>query len=318
VLAAASLAGAAADLSGSTITTEPAAPIEREEAVYRLRLSNRGDADAVPTFLRLRLPRTGFFVDASGADDLAFEAADRLLTGSVELPAGATREVEIRLVVAEGSAGDSLAASLQMNAFAAGIEEWIHSTVPIDARPNTSGVVVGPVRVTEAGLAVLAFLVGYAVLLVAFRGRGARPLFALVAAAGFLAYFGVMAALDWRTLEEWPESACTILDRRTSRAEKGNDARLQIETLALRYAVEGETRVSTGLDTGMQRLPRFDVGEDDPFPVGATVPCWTDPEDPARVIVRRGFGAAYLFALFPLPVLAWGWILLRARLGAVP
>jgi hypothetical protein len=145
VLAAASLAGAAADLSGSTITTEPAVAIERELVVCRLRLSNRGDADAVPTYLRLRLPRTGFFVAASGADDLAFEAADRVLTGSVELPAGATRDVEVRLLVADGAAGDSLAASLQMNAFSAGIEEWIHSTVPIDSRPETSGVVVGPV-----------------------------------------------------------------------------------------------------------------------------------------------------------------------------
>jgi hypothetical protein len=122
-----------------------------------------------------------------------------------------------------------------------------------------------------------------------------------------------MAALDRRTLAEWPESECTVLDRRTSRAEKAVETRRQIELLALRYAVDGETRVSTGLDTGMQRLPTFDDRERDPYPVGATIPCWTDPDDPARVIVRRGFGAAYLFALFPLPVLAWGWILLRAQ-----
>lgn len=317
ILLAASFAGAAADLSGSAITTEPAAPIERDVVVYRIRLENRGDVDAVPTFLRFRLPGAALFVGAGGAQAIELEEVDRVVTGSVELPAGATREVEVRVVVPDGAAGQSLGASLQLQSFSAGIEEWIHSTVAIDSRPSTGGAVVGPVRMTAAGFAVLAFVAGYVVLLVAFRGRGARPLFALVSAIGFLAYFAAMAALDARTLGEWPESECTVLDRRTSPIGKGGKRR-ELELLALRYVADGETRFSTGLDTGMQRPPTFESGGEAPYPIGAKIPCWTDPDDPARVIVRRGFGAAYLFALFPIPVLAWAWFLLRARLGGVP
>ena len=313
-LVAASIALAAADLSGSTIATDPPAPVERDVVVYRIRLENRGDADAVPTFLRFRLPGAALFVGAGGAEATRLEEIDRVVAGSVELPAGATRDVEVRVVVPNGAAGQSLGASLQLQRFSAGIEEWIHSTVAIDARPSTSGAVVGPLRVTAAGFAVLAFLAGYVVLLVVFRGRGARPLFALVSALGFLAYFGAMAALDGRTLGEWPESECTVLDRRTSPIGKEGKRR-ELELLALRYAAAGETWISTGLDTGMQRLPTFEPGAGEPYAIGATIPCWTDPDDPARVIVRRGFGAAYLFALFPLPVLAWGWFLLRARLA---
>lgn len=42
------------------------------------------------------------------------------------------------------------------------------------------------------------------------------------------------------------------------------------------------------------------------FVVGSSHPCWYDPRDPRTVLLARGPGGAYLFALFPLPVLALG------------
>jgi hypothetical protein len=44
------------------------------------------------------------------------------------------------------------------------------------------------------------------------------------------------------------------------------------------------------------------------------VPCWYNPADPLDVVVRNGFGGAYLFALFPLPIAVFGLFRVRAML----
>jgi hypothetical protein len=73
--------------------------------------------------------------------------------------------------------------------------------------------------------------------------------------------------------------------------------------LALRYQARGVETISTGYDTGMRHRPEKELER---WAVGAAVPCWFDPEEPRDVVVVRGFGAAYLFALLPLPVFLFG------------
>ena len=84
--------------------------------------------------------------------------------------------------------------------------------------------------------------------------------------------------------------------------------------LALRYAADGREVISTGYSTGSRlSIGRGEstVGEAAQFKIGAEVPCWFDPDDPARVMVLPGFGGAYFFALLPLGLLAGGvWALL--------
>jgi hypothetical protein len=116
-----------------------------------------------------------------------------------------------------------------------------------------------------------------------------------------------MAWRDWRSLS-WPEAACTVLDRWV-RSDK---------LLALRYQAAGVETISTGFDTGS----RLEIGgganaqrELSRWEIGATVPCWFDPENPKDVVVVPGFGGAYVFALFPLPVFLFGLWLIRASPG---
>ena len=45
--------------------------------------------------------------------------------------------------------------------------------------------------------------------------------------------------------------------------------------------------------------------------VGDRVPCWFDPDNVNDVIVVRGFGGAYVFAVLPLALLALGVYSLR-------
>ena len=75
--------------------------------------------------------------------------------------------------------------------------------------------------------------------------------------------------------------------------------------------------VSTGFDTGS----RASVGglggalaEFSRWPIGSAVPCWFDPAHPEDVVVIRGFGGAYFFALFPLPLFLFGvWAIVKGR-----
>jgi hypothetical protein len=83
------------------------------------------------------------------------------------------------------------------------------------------------------------------------------------------------------------------------------------------YVADGQPMVSTGFDTGS----RASIGglggalaEFSHWPIGGTVPCWFDPAHPADVVVIRGFGGAYFFALFPLPLFVYGvWAIANGR-----
>lgn len=50
---------------------------------------------------------------------------------------------------------------------------------------------------------------------------------------------------------------------------------------------------------------------------GKTIPCWYDPANPEIVVVRRGFGAGYIFGLLPVPILWFGLRQLRKVRAAV-
>ena len=205
---------------------------------------------------------------------------------------------------------------------------------------------LGSHRITPAGLVSLAFLLAILVLWVLGRvrsrrgpstdrrgrpvprvlARGTGPIpgaLAIVIALGFWTLFGSMAWRDWRSLA-WPETTCTVLDRRlkieTATSGTGGSRTTEYfdKLLALRYQAAGVDTISTGFDTGS----RLQIGgganarqELERWAIGATVPCWFDPEDPRDVVVVPGFGGAYLFALFPLPVFLFGVWLLRTRIA---
>ena len=76
--------------------------------------------------------------------------------------------------------------------------------------------------------------------------------------------------------------------------------------------------LSTGYDTGSSLRIGGGGGaqlekEFQEWTVGAQVRCWYDPGNPPDVVIKRGFGGAYFFALMPLiPFLIGCWIL-RSR-----
>jgi hypothetical protein len=213
---------------------------------------------------------------------------------------------------------------------------------------------IGGVRVTRAGLVVLAVLAAGLLLWLVLRGMAGPAVratddhsglgsvlasrigpgsaaAAITIAVGFWVLFASMAWRDYQSLS-WPETTCTILGGRlsaqsTTRSGSSSpstaprDDTNYVPVLGLRYLVDGRETYSSGYDTGS----RLGIGgrggrteELAQWAVGATTPCWYAPADPLDVVVRRGFGGAYLFALFPVPVFWLGLIGARSAVSRRP
>lgn len=316
---------AAPDFSTSTITIAPTTPLEADLVTFTLRLRNTGPDDAGWVYVAIEWPQMGFLADATGVDGAEIDHEARTITVSqMPLPTGAERQVTVRILAPRDSAGDTLRLSLRMSHFDSDTNQYDTAATIIDTRVTESGVALGGLRLTSAGVVVLAVLVCGALLVLVVRPVGAGM--ALAVSGSFLVVFAAMAWRDAQSLS-WPETTCTILGGRLSaqatsrsgtRTTSGTsrDDTSYVPVLGLKYAVDGREIYSSGYDTG-SRLGVGGLGgrtaELAQWSVGATTPCWYAPGDPLDVVVLRGFGGAYLFALLPLPMF---WFGLRIASGA--
>ena len=150
----------------------------------------------------------------------------------------------------------------------------------------------------------------------------------MMIAIGFWLIFAAMAWRDYRVLYQWKETIGTIIGRRveiqtvSSNQRLGSGATSQTRQsdvskpeFAVRYSVDGRELLSTGYDTGSSLRVGGGKGQLEKefreWTVGARVPCWYDPNDPTDIVVKRGFGGAYIFALLPLFPFWMGWRILR-------
>ncbi len=331
---------AAPDFSASEIVATAPAVVEGETARFHLTLRNRGDQAAEPANVRFGWPTGGYVVEVTGLENVEVDEADARTTGSVALPAGGEKTVEVTVLAPRDSAGRTLSLSAQVMSFGGALtEHWIHGSITVDTRPRTDGIRLGSIRITTAGAVTLAWLAvtGLAVLLAGLIRRNDAGRFfglragviAIMIAVGFWLIFAAMAWRDWQILNRWTESTATIVGRRVesvtvqSSPSRGSGSSIQTRSsqvakpeFALRYTVNGREKLSTGYDTGSslrigggQRELEKEFAE---WKVGATIPCWFDPADPADVVIKRGFGGAYLFALLPLLPFLLGLAIVRA------
>ncbi len=339
-------AAAAPDFSKTTITIEPDTPLEADLVTFALVLRNTGPDDAGAVYVTVDWPLMGFFVDGTGIDGAEIDhEARRITLSQVPLPAGAERRLALRVLAPRDSGGDTLSVALRMSHFDSQTDYYDRAMTTIDTRLADPGVPMGGVRVTRAGIVVLFVLAGGVLLWLVLRLLAPPPptvregslgaLFAsrvgpgsaaaaITVAVGFWVLFASMAWRDYQSLS-WPETTCTILGGRlsaqsTTRSSTSpatgaqRDDTNYVPVLGLRYLVDGRETYSSGYDTGS----RLGIGgrggrtaELAQWAIGGTTPCWYAPGDPLDVVVQRGFGGAYLFALFPVPVFWLG--LLGAR-----
>ena len=137
-------------------------------------------------------------------------------------------------------------------------------------------------------------------------------------ALGFLLFFVAAAYEDWRAYSEYRETTCTVFGSELNAFENRSRSRSQEQSyaplFAVRYPVDGVETFSTGYTTGsaLNFNSRASTGSVfDRFVVGTTHPCWYDPQDTRTVVLARGPGGAYVFALLPIPVLLIGLSMLK-------
>lgn len=325
------------DFSQSSIAVSSEAPLEADLVRFTLHLKNSGDALADPAQLEIEWPLMGFFAGVEGLEEFQIDEGARKITASLSLPPSSAKTVMVDVLAPRDSGGDALTVAVHLAHFFSGTEHWDRKTVTIDTRlPGSEDGRSGGVRILSAGWWVLAWFV-IAVLIWGFvclrmRGREKSRVGSIGVAAclaipvGFWMVFAAMAWRDYEVLVNWTETTAMIVGRRdktqtvtsSRRSSSGSSVSSQSEIVspefALRYEVDGKTIHSTGYDTGSSirvgGRVRREV-EMRNWVRGATIPCWYDPDDPRDVVVRRGFGGAYVFALIPLPIFLIGLHLMR-------
>ncbi len=329
------------DFTASEISAANDTVLEGAVAHFKLMLRNRGDAPADPVQLRIQWPIMGHLIEVTGADNVHFDQDDRVVTASISLPVGSEREVDAAVLAPRDSAGRSLTLSAQAIHYHTMAETWMHQSVTIDTRPKTDGILLGRLRIAPAGVATLIWLaVTLAALLAVSLIRGSRKqgffgaragVLAIMIALGFWLIFAAMAWRDYCVLYAWPETTGTIVSRRvqietvnaSQPRQSGSNSQpsaIAKPEFALRYVVNDQAMLSTGYDTGSSL--RVGGGkaqlakEFKEWAIGAQVPCWYDPLDPADVVIKRGFGGAYFFAVLPLFPFWLGWSILHRRFSS--
>jgi hypothetical protein len=148
--------------------------------------------------------------------------------------------------------------------------------------------------------------------------------FVAIVSIGFLFYFAALAHNDWRTYTDYRQTSCFILDsaiRAFQGSGKSSAASTYSPEFAVRYRVDD-------VDTYSISLPAttaislgwigFSQQQRDQYPAGSSHNCWFDPADVRTVLLVRGPGAAYFFALLPLMTLFYAAWILRGAPQAWP
>ena len=339
VLVAARPAIARPDFESSEISSESTSVTEGDVAHFKVVLRNRGDEPAEAVEVIIPFPTMGHLIEVKGLDDVRTDHESREVTAKVSLPMNAERMVDLALLTPRDAAGHLLSLTVRIIHFHTMAETWIHGKVEIDTRARSDGLRIGGLRVAPAGVLVLGWLLVTGISLT-LAGRFTRQsdsgrffgphagVMALMISLGFWMIFAAMGWYDYEVLFHWKETTGEIVGRRVTLQSVNSNHRLSSGAtsqsrhsdvakpeFAVRDIVDGHEVLSSGYDTGSSL--RVGGGkaqlekEFQEWTVGSRVVCWYDPNEPKSMVVKRGFGGAYLFALLPLFPFWMGWRILR-------
>jgi Protein of unknown function (DUF3592) len=326
-------ASAQPNFSTSRGVVEPASPYAGDVVRHVFTIINTGGS-AGPAFILTSL-RSGFLIGIEG--DCAGARVDS--SGDLRWHEGAfhqgeTRRCTVIMLTRRSAAGTFANVVTDIRTIPSGFFR-VEARAELNNPPDPHAVRVGPVMMTRAGMVVTGLLtllvLGALVIGVRSRvqaeapfGQGATPRptgilisswAAIMIASGFLVYFASLAYEDWRIYSDYRETRCTVfgseIDAFESRSRSRDRERSESfkPVFAVRYQVDGVETFSTGYTTpsAVNFNSRAGAGSVfERFAIGTSHPCWYDPQDPRTVLLVRGPGGAYFFALLPIPVLLIG------------
>jgi hypothetical protein len=294
---------------------------------YTATVRNTGAESAPHAEVLLALPMEGMFIDLEGLEGATVDRDEKQITTTIDLPSGGERRFRVRMIVPRDAGGNRLNPDLQVRYLYRGVTFNTGKPTDIDTARRDGGLPVAGVRIGAIEAALLAIIALYPALwfVLPRSQRNHGGVAAIVISSGFLVMFAALAWRDARTLTSWREAQCAIVDIRmrveteASRLRTTQPRRAENRTykplLALEYPADGRNVISTGYETGT----RVSIGRGESllreyaqWKVGDRVPCWFNPDDVKDVVVIRGFGGAYFFAILPLALFAAGVYMLKS------
>lgn len=324
---------AAPDFSTSTITPHNPNPQTSAIVVFDLVLRNTGNDGGTPVFLDIDWGSAGFLAESTGLDSAEVDYDAGTLRHYLTLPAGAEKRVSLHLFTFSEAKGNVLSVRMRLADFNHNSEHWDQAGITLEPRPVPVNMRVGSIGINDAALVLLLWLAATLLLWLLLRvllkdasNKALGLTFLWMMPIGFWLIFAAMAWKDWQILSNWKETRGVIIGRHmeitTSNTasqqakRQGTDQNYAI-ALALRFEHQGKTVYGSGYDAdsflhiGGRKQREKEIRE---WTVGATIPCWYNPDNPAELVVKRGFGGAYFFALLPLPFFLFGvWLFRKSR-----
>jgi uncharacterized repeat protein (TIGR01451 family) len=320
-------AAAGPNFSTSTASHEPAKVVAGDVVRYTVTVANSGDTGYAR--VTTTLPN-GYFIRADGDCSTAPPDDDdrRLVWHEGAFASGATKRCRIDLLTRRDAPGTRASLTTEISIPPSGYHSF-EATPEFATPPDPNIIRVGRAGLTRAGLVVFAVLgatlAGTAIIVVATRRSGGDRTIALGAwfavciSAGFLLIFVGLAYTDLRSYRDYREASCFIFDStiRTLQSSR-KSGRTYAPEFAVRYTALGtETYASAAPPASAVSFGWIGHSQRqlDRFAIGSVQPCWYDPDDAKTVLLTRGPGAAYLFALLPLAgLIVFTWVLR----GALP
>lgn len=308
----------------------PASPRAGDVVRHVVTLTNTGSPATASVSSSLR---RGFLIDTEGdCAPARFDDSGDLVWHNGSFNQGETRRCTLTVLTRRNAAGTMANVVTDVRVLPSGFRR-IEAAAELGNVPDPNAIRVGPVLVTRAGLVVTGllalFAVGVPIIMMRARASVEAPLAlpttrtptgilvgawaAVLIAVGFLLFFVALARDDWRAYSDYRETNCTVFGSEIVSFESRSRSRDQDQSyaplFAVRYSVDGVETFSTGYTTASALSFNTRAGTGsvfDRFAIGTTHLCWYDPQDPKTVILVRGPGGAYVFALLPIPVLAIG------------
>lgn len=306
------------DFSTSTATFEPVPAVAGDVVSYTSTVVNTG-ADSTYTRIVTVLPH-GYLVKVDGDCTRAGLTGDRLLWHEGGFAGRTRKQCHIDILTRPDSRGTFATLATEIATPPSGYFR-VEARPLLESRPNPNVYPLGPVGITPAGIVTLALLavgiIGAAI--IGIRGGAVRwrlgAWVAVVTSIGFLLLFVDLARSDLRSYTDYRETSCLIVDSsiRSLQGSGKNPSTTYAPEFAVRYDALGAPIYSvasppaTSVNVGVIRSSQRTIER---MAVGSSQPCWFDPDDVKTVLLERGPGGAYFFALLPSIMLVLGlWIL---------
>jgi hypothetical protein len=296
-----------ANIGPSSVTTEPEQLIDGHQGTIHINIGNDSHRDRL---LEVRVDLNGgaYLVAASHNGKVAnplTTAVNRTIRWPLlALPAYSEGKLSLDIVNPNGHEENDLMVDVAYRDSGTFDDEHL-LLQQTPGQGKTAPVAVDWMTISAYLLLFIGLLFGY-LKLINTLGLHTRP--SQFAALATLISLIIGTFLLTGIVEPWiffEETSCLILDRRLksnstayySSSETRLAANNEISTisyvmpqLAVRYKAKDEELTSVGFTTGNEALSAQDLYQ---FPLGATVTCWFDPDQPSRFTVNRvpGLGA---------------------------